>query len=245
MIALSLNRAPSLRARMDDGLSSSASGSHREGRDHRGERPADGPNADSTLGGPAPHGTRNGSGRTALSTARRLVTHFRVDAATLMPPSHLVAVGPLALALAACAVTVEAPAPEPDWARRVGFEERATWPSMSLHMDRTAIGGARRMSYLLDDAGIEVSPSRGTEWGIMSPVEECQLDVYLNGQRLQRRGMADGEWLDGFIDPGTLAGMEVHLGPDGPIRHDCGILLLWRPPLAGAEEGFKGTPDHR
>ena len=118
---------------------------------------------------------------------------------------------------------------------RVGFPERAQWSSMVLHLDWTELGGPRRLSSVLRQTDrVELSRPEGQGWGIHARGEDgafdCPVAVYVNGIRSERAQRAGSQLdLDELVAPRTLDGLELHLGPDGPVRTagGCGSLLLW------------------
>ncbi len=73
----------------------------------------------------------------------------------------------------------------------------------------------------------------------------CIRDSYVNGQRIARRDRPGGLGLDDIALPRDLAGVELHLGPDGPVDEECGALLLWLPAVGAPEANFRGTLEAR
>ena len=137
------------------------------------------------------------------------------------------------------------------WLREMGFHERAQWPSSALHLGRGEIPRRERLSVILEQVpGVSVGRPQGEGWGIHREAEEglqCDVAVFLNGA-LAARGRVGGQWTVDFLAPtADLDGIELHVGPDGPILDEggCGVLLLWSEaegagpaiPLTGTVEG--------
>lgn len=133
------------------------------------------------------------------------------------------------------------PGPTPFWLSTTGFDGREDWPSTVVHLDPDEIGGATRITFLLDDVPqIALLRARGGGWGVhlRGPGGEvaCELDVWLNGTERLRLPMSPVESVDGVVPARLLTGLEVHRGSEGPVQdpEGCGALLLWSEAVAEA-----------
>ncbi len=129
----------------------------------------------------------------------------------------------------------------------VGFQERGSWPSAVLHLDGEEIEQRFNLPDLLERSHrVEIRRPEGTEWGIYLTdargEDPCPVAVYLNGSRYGRvdRG-SNPMGLSRLIGTESIAGMELHEGPDGPVIPglDCAALLIWSPE-ADPVYGFLG-----
>lgn len=152
-------------------------------------------------------------------------------------------------ALLGCATSgTRDPAGRDGWLRAAGFHERASWESSILHLDRRQIPARARLAVLVGRApDVSLGEPHGEEWGVRrrrSDGVQCDVAVFLNGARI-RRHTAGGDWtLPFLIQASDLDGIEVHVGPGGPLmeEQDCGALLLWsRAAAAGEPAQFHGS----
>jgi hypothetical protein len=88
---------------------------------------------------------------------------------------------------------------------------------------------------------------RGAGWGLSMRDADgrrgCPLAVYVNGHRVERVQRPGSELgLDDLVSARSLSGLEVHAGPDGPVRltSDCGALLMWVADTWEASDTFRG-----
>lgn len=119
------------------------------------------------------------------------------------------------------------------WLEDTGFPERAGWESSILHLDGGRIPDTSRLTELVRQApGVTVRAPRGESWGIQRQLPDdraCDVAVVLNGVRLERL-RAGGDWTVDFVARARdLDGIELHVGPGGPLleESECGVLLLW------------------
>lgn len=147
----------------------------------------------------------------------------------------------MALGVAGCGTPPAHPAVAPGaWLESIGFGARAAWPSAALHRSREQIDAwPRSLSRWIEAEVPEVRAALpGQEWGLFRRQPDaqlgCELPVFLNGSRVQRRRSAAGT-LDHLVPRGELDGLEVHLGDEGPVADPCGAILLWS--FARAETG--------
>lgn len=71
----------------------------------------------------------------------------------------------------------------------------------------------------------------------------CPLAVYVNGRRVERVQRPGSELdLDGLVSARSISGLEVHAGPEGPVRlpGECGALLMWIADTWEASDTFRG-----
>lgn len=141
------------------------------------------------------------------------------------------------------------PHPVPPWLAATGFEARRLWPSAVLHLNREEVGGARSLGLLLGGAPeLTVGRAEGEGWGVYRRTPEggrgCALTVFVNGVRSPRIDRAGSRLdIDGLISPRSIAGLEVHLGSEGPVHvpDGCGAVVLWTPyGLDASTAAFQG-----
>lgn len=138
--------------------------------------------------------------------------------------------------------------PSSFWLASNGFDDRREWPSTLLHLRRDEMGGATRISYLLDRSPeVLLLQARGEGWGVhlRGPEGEprCELDVWLNGVHRLRPPVGPLQSVDGILSARSLSGLEIHVGYEGPVREPegCGALLLWSEEAQGSWEApFRG-----
>jgi hypothetical protein len=130
----------------------------------------------------------------------------------------------------------------------VGFWSRASWSSTVLHLDRARIGGTPRLTSVLRRSDeIDLGTPEGAGWGLFMRDSDgrrgCPLAVYVNGRRVERVQRPGSELsLDDLVSARSLSGVEVHAGPDGPVRltSECGALLMWIADTWEASDTFRG-----
>ena len=135
------------------------------------------------------------------------------------------------------------------WLQDTGFPDRASWPSVVLHRAGSELSDVSSLTRAVDRVpGIRVTTLRREgEWGIWQEDEdghpECPLAVYLNGNRVERRDATTPRSLDIVSRMADVDGLEIHLGPEGPVRtaDTCGAVLVWSArKLAATDEYFRG-----
>jgi hypothetical protein len=135
------------------------------------------------------------------------------------------------------------------WLRGNGFRGRGDWSSAVLHLDQGELGPSRRFAEILRQVpGIRVRPRPGNLWGVerlgVPSGAPCPVSVYLNGSRLVQSAPQARVSLDALISAPSLDGLELHLGPDGPLweADGCGSLLLWAWDRRGPDDQpFRGS----
>ena len=134
------------------------------------------------------------------------------------------------------------------WLASTGFDQRADWPSTVLHLGRDEMGGATRITYLLDRTPeVAALPARGEGWGVHLQPEDgepgCELDVRVNGVERRRRPTSQARSVNAVMAARRLSGLEIHAGTEGPVQDPdgCGTLLLWSEEAREAgEPPFRG-----
>lgn len=130
----------------------------------------------------------------------------------------------------------------------VGFSSRSSWPSNVLHLDRSQIGATNRLTSVLGRSDeIYLERPEGAAWGLFTRSRDasrgCPLGVYVNGHRVERvRRPGNESNLDALVSARSISGLEIHAGPNGPIRlaDECGTLLIWVSDTWEASDRFLG-----
>lgn len=132
------------------------------------------------------------------------------------------------------------------WLAEAGFPSREGWPSALLHADGERTESGRISALLSAVPGLSVGVPRGEGWGVRRRLPDggrCEMDVWVNGMKADRR-VGGGDWTLDFITWGSrLDGIEVHVGPEGPLidERGCGYVLIWSMEAAAGEEAaFRG-----
>lgn len=141
----------------------------------------------------------------------------------------------LAAALAGCAARQGSAAISGDeWLAGKGFPSRGDWPSTALHLRGPQLRSTLRISELLRRVPeVRLRPGPANPLGLTRVLDDpgatCVLQVYLHGVPMVVRDADARVDLDGRVGVPNLDALELHLGPEGPVRdpEGCGSLLLW------------------
>ena len=144
-------------------------------------------------------------------------------------------IGVLVLGVSGCATSsAGAPASTSAWLAGKGFGQRADWASTALHLRGPQMQESLRLSRLLRTVrDVRLRPGPDNPLGLTRILDggqgTCVLPVYLNGVPLVPSDPTAQVDLDGRVGLAELDGLELHLGPEGPVYDlaGCGGLLLW------------------